>query len=244
MSCDCEVRDGLFVESNLKNLDKFSKMAFSLIKKHIDKNLVQEIKKPISELDSDTFKIATKNFGNTPKGAYNNIDHQIILQQNFWCIKTLIHENLHSCSITARIPNLLKYRSFFEGITEFFAGYILYREFSSAYEHCWKGDSTLLCSMSYGVETRTMISIARYVPMMYIRQLYFGKTLKDWQSSWESVEKYIKTKIDSTFSNPLNVKNGLTLFSELQDQCIKWKNFEQIFELTESSTDLSKILQK
>lgn len=243
MSCDCEVRNQLFIDSNLKNLEKFSKKAFGLIKKNLEKNAIREIKKNIREVDNHTFKEITKKFGNSPRGAYNNYDNQILLQQNMWCIKTLIHENLHACSITARIPQLLKYRNFFEGITEFFAGYVLYKEYNLAYQKCWKGDKTILCSMSYNEETKTMISFTNFVPIEFLKNIYFGKTIKEWQKGWDEIEKYVQTKIKSKFVSPLKTQ-GMTFYTDFIDQCEQIPKFNLIRELNDTSMDISKILLK
>ena len=241
MSCNCNVRDKLFIEKNLKNLEKFSKTTFKLITKNLEKTAIREIKKDTMEVDSYTFKEITKNFGSSPRGAYSVEENRILLQQNFWCIKTLIHENLHACSITSRIPDLLAFRNFFEGITEFFAGYILYKEYASAYEKCWKADRSILCSMSYGEETKTMIAFTNFVPLQFLKNIYFGKTFKDWQKAWFQIEKYAQSKKYVKFKNPLDMRE-ITLYTDFKSQCEQIPQFNKIREINNTATDLSKIL--
>jgi hypothetical protein len=119
---------------------------------------------------------------NGGRGFYDPKIGKTILCQGKWCEKTLIHETLHSLSFSSvRIDLRRTYLGFFEGLTEFFAGYVMFCRHRDCYE-AWKRSSYSLCSVSYVPSVRLWAGFCRFIPIAELVKTYFWDGTPDWEA--------------------------------------------------------------
>jgi len=109
----------------------------------------------------------------TIRGLYDAATGKIILCQGKWCRETLIHETLHSVSFSAVRADLKRrYVNLFEGLTEFFAGYIMSSKYPDCYE-AWKEQKYQECSVTYISFVKLWAAFCRFIRMQELLRIYF-----------------------------------------------------------------------
>ena len=182
MSHSCTVREGFLVDVSPSGLDVLRNTAISLIRKNLYSNAhmvnpsnavtlnltypiigehtiaPSEIIYEVEKIDLD--RLLQMDTGGL-KGCYNYGEGKIFLVRNNWCIETIIHETLHSCSRFSIQTELQKYLNLYEGLTEFFTGYILYKEFQDCYNNCFRTTGQL-CQMTYDNYIKLWVGFLTY----------------------------------------------------------------------------------
>ena len=237
MSDSCTVREGILVDTSPSGLNELRKTAINLIKKHLypDAQMVNQsnavtlhVSYPaigeytispsdiifeIEKMDLDNFlKIDTTGW----KGCYNFIEGKIFLIRDNWCIETIIHETLHSCSRFSVQSELQKYLNLYEGLTEFFTGYILYKEFQDCYTNCFRTIGQA-CQMTYEDYIKLCSGFCNFVSLKHLIGLYFLTA-----NSWDvEVEKFVKSVNNlgyTNFKNPF-ARGKLATEIKFEIQC-------------------------
>jgi hypothetical protein len=138
-------------------------------------------------------------------GAYIPAEGKMYFNRGTFCVKTIIHETLHSCSITSVDDSLLiRFKGFFEGLTEFFAGYILQKMFSYSYEHCWRTVEKRNCQMTWFDATKLWGSFSYFVPLRITAELYFHTGSGNFNSKMDDLTRRIQDMGYIHFENPLD----------------------------------------
>lgn len=129
-----------------------------------------------------------------------------ILHRNFWCIKTVIHETLHACSLQTSVPDLDKrYKDFFEGLTEFYTGYVLHKSYPNTYNNCWRTEDKRLCQLTYPLTTKIWNAFSKFIPINHTYPIYFYNGNNNWK---ELVDEFVK-EIQQTYPQFDNFFSGI-----------------------------------
>lgn len=177
------------------------------------------------------------------KGCYIREEGQMYLCKGNWCIETIIHETLHACSRESESDELDKYYPFFEGLTEFYTGFILFREYQSCYENCFRTDIRRLCQITYEELTKLWVAFCNFVPLSITTCLYFNDN-----NSWgDTVTKFVKKVNElgfTNFKNPFS-KGKLSTDQKFAIQCNNSfpEEFNKICASRTRYTDFSRVLQ-
>ncbi len=148
-------------------------------------------------------------------GFYGFDDNRIYLIRNKWCIKVMIHEILHACSMTTKFPMLrVKFGDVFEGLTDLYSGYILFKAYENTVNNCWVADSRKHCEVTYKEATQQWLTFCSFLSMEETIRLYFYKS----ESTWDQVTKEFTASIQKTipdFTNPFMTtgKNCFTVIT-------------------------------
>ena len=243
------------------NLNCLAKWALELIIKHLNPNAVRvrscstrnipliNPKSVVSLTSNDLiYELSKEDFdilvgSERPKNKiafYDPNDGRIYLQEGKWCLRTIIHETLHACSVCAFEPQLYGlHKSFFEALTELYSGYILYKTQQEAYCNCWKQDSKMLCEIRYYNYLIKIAPIFRFIPMNYTYDLYFYKSGSNWNLAITFFVAKIKTHY-SNFTNPISV--GYSLLDNIFTQFSTIKPEINIIQLQDDVFDFDKII--
>lgn len=161
------------------------------------------------------------------RGFYNPNEGKIYLHRDYWCIKTAIHETLHACSVTSLLPKLKKYKPLYEGLTEFYAGYILSKVYCETYENCWRTESNRYCQMTYEQPTTIWSALFHFIPMPYSTNLYFAPDFTNWDEQTKIFVEKIQVYGYPDFENPFT-GDGQATHLRLNKQCKKNFGLEYI----------------
>ena len=135
----------------------------------------------IVELDIAEVTINYPGFPATGRGLYDSEVGKIILCQNKWCRETLIHETFHSVSFgAARIDLGRRYLNFFEGLTEFFTGYVMFCRYLDCYE-AWREERYQECSVTYDRFVKLWAAFCRFIRIQELFRVYFWNGTTDWE---------------------------------------------------------------
>ena len=220
MSQACSLRDGILVDTTPSGLISMRNSILDLIRQHLCPDAVQvnpptsvnlQISQPfrrrytspaeelVLEIDAmDLFKhIGITNFGMC--GCYVPHEGKIYLVKGKWCLDTLIHEILHSCSINSQDIELKRYDQLFDGLTEFYAGYILFQEFRNCYTDCFMPTGQL-CEMAYIDYTKLWATLCHFVSLRNTIELYFP-TGNLWD---DEVDHFVQNIINLGFTKFIN----------------------------------------
>ena len=144
-----------------------------------------------------------------------------------FCIKTIVHETLHSCSITSQDPLLMiRYPFFLEGLTEIYAGYMLHKMSEKCYSNCWLA-SERPCQMSYRQEAKLWGSFLHIMPLNLTTDLYFYTGFGNFNSKMNTLVERIREQGYPQFENPLG-RGSLQFFFNIQcEKCFKsdWNRY-------------------
>jgi hypothetical protein len=167
------------------------------------------------------------------KGKFFYPHGKIYLVKGAWCIETLIHEALHGCSVIGSFSfgEFERYRELNEGLTEFFTGYLLYKEYNDTYENCWKS-SDRLCYMTYSATTRFWSTLCQFIPIRDIIPVFFPNNKGvSWESSFELFISKINDHNGTKIRNPITVK-GQNPFHEIikKDCSDRIEKFKSIYK--------------
>jgi len=136
------------------------------------------------------------------QGCYRPSKGKIYLVRNNWCLETLIHEVLHSCSINSRDPELNRYNQLFDGLTEFYTGYILYQAFRECYTNCFMPTGQL-CEMTYPPYTKLWATLCHFISLRNTIGIYFP-TDNLWDDEVDQFVERIKNLGFTDFINPFS----------------------------------------
>ena len=183
----------------------------------------------------------------TLRGLYDYSSGKIFLCKGRWCLKTLIHEALHSVSFFAVRPDLRrKLLSLNEGITELFTGYVLFRRYADCYK-AWKLGKYEVCSVvkfGYLSSVKLFAGFCRFIPLKELTRIYFWDGTTDWEKRYNQLLKAIHRAGYSQFKDILQ-RGKLTVELRLLQECKKafGKKFDKIyFEPLEHLFDFNKML--
>jgi hypothetical protein len=131
------------------------------------------------------------NYPNFPtgggRGLYDTKNGKTILCQGRWCKETLIHETLHSLSFTSVRQDLKRsFLNFFEGLTEFLAGYVMFRVYHDCYL-AWKEERYSQCSVTYVPFVKLLAAFSRFIPMSELIKVYFWDGTRNWEGRCSSL---------------------------------------------------------
>lgn len=230
---------------NISNhtLQQLFQNSLSLIRKHLFNNanlvndnnsLVFKTSKPMARtiiiessqniIELDAISIVT-NFPDMKdkiqglKGFYDSGSGKIILNKNRWCIKTVIHETLHACSLQQTIPNLSeRYRNFFEGLTEFYTGYVLSREYPNSYNNCWRILNDRQCQLTYDFVIKIWNAFFNFIPISRTFPIYFFNGSSNWNELTTSFINDIKVNFPN-FQNIFYLTNKKPMHENLLNEC-------------------------
>jgi hypothetical protein len=129
--------------------------------------------------------LSNRHLGILPEwmGAYLHDSGSVLLRSISeasisWCRSIIIHETLHSVSLYSRIWNtsqdlLSKHLMLYEGLTEFLAGYILFKQHTDCYPE-WKIGNPQKCQIAYKPATRFFCSFAQFIGIEPLAKFYFS----------------------------------------------------------------------
>lgn len=237
MSHACSVRNGILVDTSPSGLHSLRNSVLGLIKKHLWPNANQvnptttvtlQITEPyrtqytspsiesILEIDAvDLYRhTGITDFG--IRGCYIPQEGKTYLVKGRWCLETLIHETLHSCSINSRDIELKRYDQLYDGLTEFYTGYLLFREFRDCYTNCFVPTGQL-CEMTYPDYTKLWATLCHFVSLRNTLRIYFP-TENLWDNEVDNFVKQIKFLGFTKFTNPF-ARGGLASVTRFEIIC-------------------------
>ncbi|MCH8915849.1 MAG: hypothetical protein IIA82_08425 [Thaumarchaeota archaeon] len=261
MSQTCSHRDGILVDTKPSGLISLRNAILDLIRKYLCPNADQvnpptfvnlQITQPfktqytspaeelILEIDAMSLFRHTGITDFETRGCYKPSDGKIYLVRNKWCLETLIHETLHACSINSQDPELKRYEQLFDGLTEFFTGYILFQEFKQCYTDCFSSFDQQ-CSMTYHNYTKLWIALCNFVSLKNVIGIYFP-TDKLWDDEVKEFVNRIKNLGFDKFSNPFG-RAGLDSITRFRIICDKTfgNSYDDICEHYKLYSDFSKV---
>ena len=180
--------------------------------------------------------------GGLRRGLYHSRFGKILLNREHWCLKTLYHEALHSLPVFSRGIDLnARSSTLVNGLTEMFAGVLLYKTKPLCYENCWRKRTGRECAYTYRPYTNYFCALAQIVPISEIVRLYFWKVGSTWETEFRDFVHSIRGLGYPKFANILSINSTWPLADLLHDECIR--TFGAQYEATsDSDPDLSKAL--
>ena len=152
-------------------------------------------------------------------GQYQPDTGRIILNNDQWCRKSLVHEAIHSVS-TFDIHDIIRYPSFIEGLTEFFTGFFLFKKFNCCYD-AWKKNLYRYCNISYEPSAKTCYTFSRYVNIEHIMDFYFGNIGMSWDRKWRNLVANIPQINNKRFKDPRRGNVG-SIIERFHRECIRY----------------------
>ncbi|MDG7018498.1 MAG: hypothetical protein JRN73_09135 [Nitrososphaerota archaeon] len=161
--------------------------------------------------------------GYTPGGSLRGLTvyelRKVLLNRNYWCVETLVHETLHSLSITARRLDLgTRYSQLFEGLTEFLTSFVLMKRYPYCYEHCLN-DKSRPCYYTYQYETKIWSALCHVIPIRALVPIYFWNDDLDWENLFGRFVDTIRRNGYPRFPNILHDKSRLAAMVRLHQAC-------------------------
>jgi hypothetical protein len=144
---------------------------------------------------------------------------KVLLNRNYWCTETLVHETLHDLSITARRTDLsTRYLQLFEGLTEFLTSFVLMKRYPYCYEHCLN-DKSRPCYYTYQYETRIWCALCHVIPVDALIPTYFWNGDTNWESLFGRFVDTIRRSGYRRFPNILDDKSRFPIMLRLHQAC-------------------------
>jgi hypothetical protein len=265
MSFDCDDSSRIVSKARQGGLDTLGNDALDLIKKHLFSdaqrvNSTEETSLTLTQPSGQYTLLPSEWIFEIPKIDLDKVIHQdsllvrgcyikeqgrIYLNRDSWCIKTLIHEILHSCSVTSVTNDLRRYQSLYEGLTEFYAGYIMSKAFQNSYQNCWRTKIMRKCQLTYEQQTKVWAAFHNFIPISETVPIYFYQNRTDWDKLFSEFTQRIQYLGFPKFQNIFTV-GGPATYLKLQAQCSKLfgKKFSEICNNRDQYTDFSGILHK
>lgn len=164
------------------------------------------------------------NYPNFPigkgRGLFDAQNGKTILCLGRWCRETLIHETLHSLSFTSVRQDLKRsLLNFFEGLTEFFAGYVMFRVYPECYL-AWKEERYSHCSVTYVPFVRLWAAFCRFIPISELTKVYFWDGTRNWESRYSGLLDAIHSAGYPRFDDFVR-RRIPTVEAKLLDECLK-----------------------
>ena len=176
------------------------------------------------------------NYQNFPirggRGLYDPQIGKIILCQGEWCRETLIHETLHSLSFSSVRMDLRRtLLSIFEGLTEFFTGYVMFKLYPECYD-AWKASQYSFCSVTYAPSVKLWSAFCRFISISELLKIYFWNGTSDWEASYDAFLSTIRQAGYSRFDDFVRCPVP-TVEGRLLDECLKnfgREKFRSVYE--------------
>lgn len=193
----------------------------------------------IVELDIAEVVINYPGFPPTGRGLYDSETGKIILCLGKWCRETLIHETFHTVSFGATRMDLgRRYLDFFEGLTEFFTGYVMFCRYPDCYE-AWRTERFQECSVTYDRFVRLWAAFCRFIRIQELFRVYFWNGTNDWEAKCEELLASIHQAGYQNFGD-FRRRPIPTVEMKILDECLKNFGRAQFRHIYESP--LSEIL--
>jgi len=196
-------RGQAFLRSSIDQdaMEERLRQAFSDIKHHLFQHpvpLLSSSPYPLRGLRNITFPITSKiykvskslwqlNFPDRRNALGQYVRGKIFLNDWNWCRKTLYHEALHSVSVFSRPEayHRVGRRHFFlsEGITEFLAGYLLFKKHYECYQ-AWKRKDFKECRISYKSQVKLWGAFCNFIKIGVLIKLYFWDSTRTWDDQY------------------------------------------------------------
>lgn len=260
MTDSCDIRDEILADTSSSGLNNLTKQALKLIRTHIFPNaqrvnpsqavtltLTYPYQGEYTISPSDlVFELEKIDFDRKlgvdttrMRGCYRNDEGKMYLNRGNWCIETIIHETLHACSRTSESDKLNKYLPLYEGLTEFYTGFILSREYPQCYQNCFRTDVNRLCQMTYVDTTKLWVAFCNFLPLRDTTGIYFP-TNKSWNDEMEDLVKAVKKLGFNKFENPFKSSPASLKFRLLCSKAFGDK-FDKICDNRNRYTDFNTI---
>jgi len=159
------------------------------------------------------------------RGEYRPQTNTIVLFDNKWCRKTLVHELFHAMSSFTRISDLyeiaFRERFFIEGLTEFFTGYLLYWKYKNCYNQ-WIKCEYSVCTISYTKYIRLFGAAAQIlIPIMKLAEIYIYNPKDNWYNKYDEFLRKYDLK-DFLIIKPRGKRKipSFTLFKDMMERVI------------------------
>lgn len=261
MSQSCGINDQFLLDTSPAALENLRTLALGLIQTHFSAaaNIVNNpttVSIPFSSPFPHTRDILPsevivefeqvdleKHVGPNLQGnraLYVPDDGKTYLIRNMWCIKTVIHETLHSCSRFSTDPAFLKYLNWVEGLTELLTGYIVFREKQDCYTNCFRPMGQL-CEISYPKYVPPWVAFCNFISIRNLIPIYFptDRTLE------EEINELVKIVHKQGFTDFISPLDNWTMATDVKFKirCEKafGDNFKQICKRRDLWTDFSKV---
>jgi len=174
----------------------------------------------IVELDVAEVAINYPGFPATGRGLYDSETGKIILCQGKWCRETLIHEIFHSVSFGAvRMDLGRRFLNFFEGLTEFFTGYVLFCRHTNCYE-AWKEERYQECSVTYARSVKLWAAFCRFIRIQELFRVYFWNGTTEWEAKCDEFFTSIRQAGYPNFGD-FRRRPIPTIEMKILDECLK-----------------------
>lgn len=179
------------------------------------------------------------------RGLYISITGNILLNEDVWCRKTIIHETLHALSKITHENFPLRYKDFLnEGFTELFTGYILWHLLNNCHEE-WYENRLTYCSVSYERNVRLFYTFFRFVNIREGINYFFGSGRKQWKRRWKDLISSIARINNKKFRNPLHMRalEQNAIEDVFQQECERFfgPEFRRIYDTESKFLDYSLI---
>ena len=261
MSNSCAIENQFLINTSTSGLENLRKTALLLIRKHLYQNadvvnnpstvniqvttpflqervvLPNELILEVEKIDLDRY---TNQDNTGVKACYIPMDAKTYLVRNMWCIETIIHETLHSCSRFSKDILLMKYLNWYEGLTELLTGYILFKEFSECYNNCFRSIGHL-CEITYTPYVKLWVGFCNFISLKNLISIYFP-TEKTLENEVENLVKKVNALGFKKFGNPLSAgKLATDIKFKINCQNAFESEFTNIYKNRELWTDFSKV---
>ncbi len=175
------------------------------------------------------------------RGLYKSSFGKILLHQDNWCRKTLLHEALHSVSVFNIRSDLRRYLFLNEGMTEFFTGYILFHKYPECHQ-AWKQRIYPECKIAaYKPQVRLWCAFCNFISIKEVVKIYFRHPSISWQQCYNQFLDAVHNAGYSNFRDIFTLDPIPTLEEIFKEECNN--NFDTFSEIYESrSLDYSRVL--
>lgn len=147
---------------------------------------------------------------------------KVFLNKGMWCVASIIHEALHACSLISLVGKENEpVRPLYEGLTELYTGYILFKEFRNLYDFCWRGDTDVICQLRYYTTTGVWGTFCHFVPMSETFRVYFYTGSRDLRATFDQFVERLHVLGHEQFKNPLTIPLDKPTHLKFYDQCRK-----------------------
>jgi len=262
MSQVCGINDQFLLDTSPSALENLRTLALGLIQTHFsaDANIVNNpttVNIPFSspfphtreilpaevivEFDQADLEIYFNQSLLGNRARYVPADGKTYLIRNMWCIKTVIHETLHSCSRFSTDAKFFKYLNWVEGLTELLTGYIVFKTNPECYTNCFRPIGQL-CEISYPKYVPPWIAFCNFISIRHLIPIYFPteRTLED------EVNELVNIIHQQGFTDFLTPLDNWVMATDVKFKirCEKafGDNFKQICKQRDLWTDFSRIL--
>jgi len=178
------------------------------------------------------------------KGRYYPLGHKILLKDENWCRKTMLHESLHSVSIFSHSQNWNLFemtKLFAEGLTEFLTGLLLWRLHRNCYENWRFGRFPQWGSVSYPKETKIFLAFCGCVNAQSLLDLYLGTQTNDLLEAWSSFITAIRHDTEKRFKDVFHEGERIGLIVAFKNECER--QFGKKFRKLQKLLDYSRVFQ-